>query len=183
MTSVAEQVYFTGLGRGWGADDDASILRLYSEGAGKLGAVKGLASSEDEKLRLVVGLLKGIHLCSAAEALAFGSHVNLRLDQLFELCINAAGGSAMLSNFGPEMIAAFKEDTGKQDKLVKGWAASGDSKGLEEVLEGLQAAVDEAQRLKMPLFLGNQALTMIRLAIQSSKTPLAAAAVVKNWVN
>lgn len=183
MTSAAEQVYFTGLGRGWGADDDASMLRLYSEGAGAVGTVKGLASSEDEKLRLVVGLLKGIHLCSAAETLGFGNHVGLGLDQLFELCVNAAGGSAMLSSFGPEMIGAFKEDAETRDRLAKGWAASGDGQGLQEVLEGLQAAVDEAQRLKMPLFLGNQALNMMRLATQNSSTPLAAAAVVKAWVN
>lgn len=193
MTSVAEQVYLTGLGRGWGADDDASMLRLYSEGAGKLGgSVKGLASSEDEKLKLVVGLLKGIHLCSTAEAIAFGRHVGLELDQLFDLCVNAAGGSSMLSRFGPEMIKAFKEDPGKQDQLAKGWTASGvdgdgdgdGGQGLQEILEGLQAAVDEAQRLKMPLFLGNQALNMMRQAIQgSSKSRLAAAAVVKAWVS
>lgn len=186
MTSVAEQVYLTGFGRGWGADDDASVLRLYSEGAGKVGgAVKGLASSEEEKLRLVVGLLKGIHLCSTAEALGFGGHVGLRLDQLFELCVNAAGGSAMLNSVGPEMIKAFKEDPDKQDILAKGWTASGGGggQGLEEIFEGLQAAADEAQRLKMPLFLGNQALNMMRLARQGSKTPLAAAAVVKVWVS
>ncbi|KUI61716.1 putative oxidoreductase YgbJ [Cytospora mali] len=183
MTSVAEQVYFTGLGRGWGADDDASMIRLYSEGAGKLGSVKGLASSEEEKLRLVVGLLKGIHLCSTAEALGFGSHVGLDLDQLFELCINAAGGSAMLRSFGPEMIEAFKEDANKQGKLAKGWAAADVGQGLEGILDGLQAAVDEAQQLKMPLFLGNQALNMMRLATQDSTTPLAAAAVVKVWVS
>lgn len=186
MTSVAEQVFFAGLERGWGADDDASMLRLYSEGADRLGGtVKGLATSEDEKLRLVVSLLKGIHLCSAAETLAFGSHVGLDLDQLFELCINAAGGSAILRKFGPEMIKAFKEDTDKQDLLAKGWTVSGGDggQGLEEVLEGLQAAVDEAQRLKMPLFLGNQAVFMMRLAMRNSKTPLAAAAVVKAWVS
>lgn len=186
MTSVAEQVYFTGLVRGWGGDDDASIVRLYSEGAGKLGgAAKGLASSEDEKLKLVVDLLKGIHLCSTAEALAFGNHVGLELDQLFDLCINAAGGSVMLRRFGPEIIKAFKEDVDKKGILSKGWTASGGEagQGLEEVIQGLQAAVDEAQRLKMPLFLGNQALNTMRLATQGSKEPLAAAAVVKVWVS
>lgn len=186
MTSVAEQVYFTGLGRGWGADDDASMLRLYSEGVGKAGPVKGQSRTQDEKLRLVVNLLRGIHLCSTAEAIAFASHVGLDLDQVFDLCTNAAGGSAMLNLYGPEMIKAFK---GGRDHVARGWApAQGSGSGLGDILEGLEAAVDEAQLLKMPLFLGNQALNLVRLAKQGGSTGstgqdgLAAAAVARMWV-
>lgn len=183
MTSVAEQVYFTGLGRGWGADDDASMLRLYSEGVAKVGPVKGQSRTEDEKLRLVVGLLRGIHLCSTAEAIAFASHVGLDLGQVFDLCTNAAGGSAMLNLYGPEMIKAFQAG---RDHVACGWAA-GQEGGtrLGAILEGLQAAVDEAQLLKMPLFLGNQALNLIRLASHGSSgghDELAAAAVARMWV-
>lgn len=188
MTSVAEQVYLTALGRGWGADDDASVLRLYSEGVGKVGPVTGLASSEQEKLDLVTNLLRGIHLCAAAETIAFADHVGLDLDQVFELCVNAAGGSAMLDAFGPEMIEAFK--TGRA-RAAQGWAAQEDASrggGLTGFAETLQAAVDEAQRLKMPLFLGNQALNMVRIALQDAKVgadterQLASAAVVKAWL-
>ncbi|KAH8785966.1 oxidoreductase [Diaporthe sp. PMI_573] len=183
MTSVAEQVYLTGLSRGWGADDDASMLRLYSEGVGKVGPIKGRSHTEDEKLRLVVNLLRGIHLCSTAEAIAFASHVGLDLDQVFDLCTNAAGGSAMLNLHGPEMIKAFQ---GGRDQVARGWAAGqGDGRGLGAILEGLQAAVDEAQLLKMPLFLGNQALNLIRLALQGGsggQDGLAAAAVARMWV-
>lgn len=181
MTSVAEQVYFSALGRGWGADDDASILRLYSEGVGKVGPVKGVAGSDSEKLELVVKLLKGIHLCATAEMIAFADHVGLELDQVFELCINAAGGSVMLDTFGPEMIKAFKQ--GKA-QVAKGWTAEG-SDSLAGVSKGLQEAVDEAQRLKMPLFLGNQALAMMRIALKDSTNAsghFAAAAVVKAWI-
>ncbi|KAG8168518.1 hypothetical protein KVR01_001267 [Diaporthe batatas] len=183
MTSVAEQVYFAGLGRGWGADDDASMLRLYSEGVAKVGPVKGQSRTQDEKLRLVVNLLRGIHLCSTAEAIAFASHVGLDLDQVFDLCTNAAGGSAMLNLHGPDMIKAFR---GGRDQVARGWAAEqGHGSGLEDILEGLQAAVDEAQLLKMPLFLGNQALNLMRLALQrgsSGQDGLAAAAVARMWV-
>lgn len=35
MTSTAEQVYFSGLGRGYGPDDDSSLIRLYTEGKGR----------------------------------------------------------------------------------------------------------------------------------------------------
>jgi 3-hydroxyisobutyrate dehydrogenase len=183
MTSVAEQVYLTALGRGWGADDDASMLRMYSEGVGKVGPVKGQARTEDDKLRLVVDLLKGIHLCSAAEAIAFASHVGLDLDQVFDLCTNAAGGSAVLNLYGPDMVKAFQCG---RDHVALGWTAGqGDGRGLAAILEGLQAAVDEAQLLKMPLFLGNQALNLVRLALQgrpSGEDELAAAAVARMWV-
>lgn len=181
LTSTAEQVFFTALGRGWGADDDASVLRLYSEGAGKVGPVTGLATSEKDKIDLVVKLLKGIHLCAAAETIAFASHVGLDLDQVFELCTNAAGGSVMLDTFGPEMVKAFKDS---KAQAAKGWAAQGNdaSQRLGTIAEDLQAAVDEAQRLKMPLFLGNQALAIIRLALQDDSKQLASAAVVKAWL-
>ncbi|KAF4810277.1 L-threonate dehydrogenase [Colletotrichum tropicale] len=93
MTSAAEQAYFTALGRGWGPDDDAALLRLYIEGKGKIGPVKPTVKAEEAKLKLVVNLLRGIHLCAAAEALAFAHFVGLDLEQVFELCTNAAGGS------------------------------------------------------------------------------------------
>ncbi|KAJ4385647.1 hypothetical protein N0V93_010076 [Gnomoniopsis smithogilvyi] len=181
MTSTAEQVYFTALGRGWGADDDASVLRLYSEGVGKVGPVTGSTTNDKDKIDLVLNLLKGIHLCSAAETIAFANHVGLDLDQVFELCTNAAGGSLMLDIFGPDMVKAFK---GSKAQAAKGWTARDNdpSQQLSVVAGDLQAAVDEAQRLKTPLFLGNQALNVMRLALQDESQQLASAAVVKAWL-
>lgn len=176
LTSTAEQVYFSGLGRGFGPDDDSSLIRLYTEGKGKVGPVKGLAQSDDAKLALVLDLLRGILLCAAAESLAFASHVGLDLDQVHDLCINAAGGSRLLEKVGPEIIKAFKEGNVKG-----GWAATEGSLGLKEVGEKLQAAVDEAQRIKAPLFLGNQALGVIRLALRQNGEGVAAGAVVSVW--
>jgi len=176
MTSAAEQVYFSGIGRGFGPDDDSSLIRLYTEGKGKVGSVHGLAETEDAKLELVVDLLKGILLCSAAESLAFANTVGLDLDQVFELCINAAGGSRILEKAGPEIIKAFKEGT-----IEQGWKASEGGLGLKSLGDKLQAAIEEAQRIKAPLFLGTQALNIIRLALQSDGEGLAAGAVVKVW--
>jgi len=176
LTSTAEQVYFSGLGRGFGPDDDSSLIRLYTEGKGKVGPVKGLAESDDAKLALVLDLLRGILLCSAAESLAFASAVGLDLEQVHDLCINAAGGSRLLEKVGPEIIRAFKEGSVKS-----GWAAAKGSLGLKEFGEKLQAAVDEAQRIKAPLFLGNQALSVIRLALRQNGEGVAAGAVVSVW--
>ncbi|KAK7912077.1 oxidoreductase [Apiospora marii] len=176
MTSAAEQVYFAGVGRGYGPDDDSSLVRLYWEGKGKVGPVAGTAQTEEEKLALVVGLLKGIHLCSAGECIAFAARLGLDLDQVFELCINAAGGSAMLEAVGPEMMSLVKT-TG-----AAAGAPAGDS--LDKVVGELQDAVDEAQRLKAPIFLGSQALNLTRLAMaHRPKTAAAATAgmVVKVW--
>lgn len=181
MTNVAEQVYLAALARGWGADDDACLLRLYSEGVGKVGAVAGLASSEKEKTSLVVSLLEGIHLCSAAEAIAFASHVGLDLDQMFDLCINAAGGSSMLEKFGREIIEALRAGDGE----AKGWTTEPKDGGLlslGDVVGRLQAAVDEAQRLKTPIFLGIQALSMSQLALRGVSAKYSASSVVKTWI-
>lgn len=186
MTSAAEQVYLTALGRGWGADDDASVLRLYGEGVGRVGPVAGAARSNNERMGHVVNLLRGIHACAAAEAIAFAAHVGLDLAQVLDLCVNAAGGSAMLENFGPDMIRAL--GAGRAE-AARGWEAKEDDEGLEKLAAGLEAAVDEAQRLKLPLFLGTQALNMIRLASKDTKTGEdaakqrpATAAVVRAWL-
>ncbi|KPM40859.1 hypothetical protein AK830_g5709 [Neonectria ditissima] len=172
MSSTAEQGYFTGLGRGFGSDDDGSLIRVYTEGKGKVGPVKGQAETKDAKVKLVVDLLKGIHVCAAAEALAFAHKVGLDLDQVFELCVNAAGGSVMLKAFGGDMIKALRgEKPGVAD-------------GLAALTRDLHEAVDEAQRLKVPIFLGAQALNLLRIVLQhipkgSTEAPMALA--VKIW--
>lgn len=176
MTSAAEQVYFAGIGRGFGGDDDSSLIRLYMEGKGKVGPVHPQAQDDEAKLQLVVDLLKAINICAAAESLAFAQAVGLDLDQVFELCINAAGGSKALVRFGPEIIKAFREGTAAQ-----GWATPEGGLGLDKVAATLREALEEAQRIKAPLYLGNQALSVIRLALQTGASGLSAAAVVKVW--
>lgn len=118
--------------------------------------MKGLAGDDESKLALVKALLRGIYLCSAAETIAFASKCNLDLDQVFELCINAAGGSTIFETVGPEII-----------KLARGeQIAKGESESFKETIQQLQDAVEEAQRLKAPVYLGSQALTLTRLALQ-----------------
>ncbi|KAI0155367.1 NAD binding domain of 6-phosphogluconate dehydrogenase-domain-containing protein [Hypoxylon sp. FL1284] len=174
MASTAEQVYFSGLGRGYGPDDDSSLIRLYNEGKGKIGPVKGLAESDESKLELVASLLKGIYLCSAAEAIAFANKCSLDLGQVFDLCINAAGGSTVLQTIGPDMI-----------KLCRGEQLStGSGTGFRVVARQLQAAVEEAQRLKAPVYLGSQALVLTRLARQLASQAtgdVSSAFIVKVW--
>lgn len=152
-------------------DDDSSLVRLYTEGNGKVGPVYGTAESEEDKTALVLALMRGILLCAAAESLAFAHTVSLDLDQVLDLCVNAAGGSKVLEKLGPAII---KELGGAGD------ASSGES-SLEDVFSGLSAAVEEAQRIKTPLYLGTQALSILQRVTQSKGTG-SAGVVVKAWV-
>ncbi|KAB8349424.1 hypothetical protein FH972_023451 [Carpinus fangiana] len=176
MCSVAEQVYFASLSRGYGADDDSSLIRLYTEGAENVGKVQGEVTDEGAKVQLVIKLLKAIHLCSAAEAIRFGAHVGLDLDQLSELCNAAAGGSKLFETAGAVIIRNLRAGNGS-----RGWPA--DTVSLGDVTQDLQEAVDEAQRLKCPLFLGNQALNLLTMASRSvqSGSEAAEGSVVTNW--
>ena len=156
MTGTAEQVYLSSLGRGYGADDDSSLIRLYNE------SVQNTTSSlteEDKakKLALVQGLLRGIYLCATAESLAFARRCGLDLDQVHDLCVNAAGGSRVYEAVGSEIINLIR---GKQTDNER------QNESLQDVASRLQEAVIEAQRLKMSLYLGTEASNLIRLALQ-----------------
>lgn len=155
LSSAAEQVYFAGLGKGYGPDDDSGMIRVYTEGAGKVGPVASTAQPDEEKLTLVVNLLRGIHLASAAECIAFAKRLGLDLDQVLDLCLNAAGGSVMLDGVGPEILSIFGSASASQQG----------TESLPKLAQELQDAIDEAQRLKVPVFLGSQALNISRLAL------------------
>ncbi|KAI1283862.1 NAD binding domain of 6-phosphogluconate dehydrogenase-domain-containing protein [Xylaria sp. FL0933] len=174
MTGTAEQVYLSSIGRGYGADDDSSLIRLYTEGLQD--ATAPLTEEEKtRKLALVQGLLKGIYLCGTAESLAFAKRCQLDLDQVYDLCVNAAGGSKVYEVVGPEII---NQSRGKQAVV------QAESENLQDVAKRLQEAVQEAQRLKIPLYLGTEASNLIRLALQHAaeqSPPLPRATIAKLW--
>ncbi|KAM6511475.1 hypothetical protein FALCPG4_016480 [Fusarium falciforme] len=171
MTSTAEQMYFLGLGKGLGSHDDGHLIQLYLEGGARLGVLeKDIAV--DAKVQLVVNLLKGIHTCAAAETLSFAHHVGLDLDQVLELCINAAGGSAMLKAIGSDII-----------RVLRGQPAEA-KKGLCALAKELEQAVEEGQRLKLPLPLATQALNFFRLVLRhkpQDPADVPVAWIVKAW--
>ncbi|KAF4974422.1 hypothetical protein FZEAL_8665 [Fusarium zealandicum] len=172
MTGTAEQAYFVGLRRGFGPDDDATLVRIYTEGE-RIQSTSDETSSTDARVNLVVNLLKGIHVCAAAEALAFAHRVGLDLEQVFELCINAAGGSAMLKTIGQDIIRILRDEPASEQG------------GLSSVAKELEQAIEEGQRLKMPLFLGTQALNMFRLVLRhkpKDQPDVPTAQLVKAWV-
>lgn len=176
MVGMAEQVYLTAIARGFGQDDDSSLIRLYNEGKDKSGPAACAAKTDEEKLALVTDLLRAILLCSAGEALSFADAVGLDLDQVFDLCINAAGGSAVLRACGPSLIEALHAGAASKE-----WTAKEGEPSLGDIAERLRAVMEEAQRIKAPLFLGHQALEILRHALRSGPASPAVGAVVNVW--
>jgi len=149
LCSAAEQVYFSALDRGWGANDDSGIVRLWT--SEPVTSIQSSLSAEDKeaKLQLVVNLLTGIHLVSAAEAISLAKHVGIPLPQFYELACDAAGGSAMFKDAGAKMIAVLEGKEDGKGKVLGGYA------------ESLKQAVDEAQAIKCPVYLGTGALNLL----------------------
>jgi len=149
LCSAAEQVYFSALDRGWGANDDSGLVRLWT--SEPVTSIQSSLSAEDKeaKLQLVVNLLTGIHLVSAAEAISLAKHVGIPLPQFYELACDAAGGSAMFKDAGAKMIAVLEGKEDGKGKVLGGYA------------ESLKQAVDEAQAIKCPVYLGTGALNLL----------------------
>ncbi|KAF2751928.1 oxidoreductase-like protein [Sporormia fimetaria CBS 119925] len=150
LVTAAEQVYFSAADRGYTPNDDAGLVRLWTETP--VTDIQSTLSDQEksDRLDLVVQLLTAIHLVSAAESIAFADHVGLPLQQLYELASEAAGGSAMFKEFGPRMIEVLE--------------GRGEDVKIGSHLDGLKSAVEEAQKIKCPLFLGGAALNVLLAA-------------------
>ena len=116
LCSIAEQVYFSALDRGFGSNDDAGLVRLWT--SEPVSSINSEIPDKDAAIQLVIDLLTGIHLVSAAEAISLAQHVGIPLPQLYELACDAAGGSAMFKQAGGKMIEILeKKEDGKGSVL------------------------------------------------------------------
>jgi len=142
-------VYFAALDRGWGANDDAGIVRLWT--SEPVSSIQSSLSAEEkeQKLTLVKDLLRGIHLVAAAEALSLAKHVSIPLPQIYELAKDAAGGSKQFETYGPKMLPILEGQADSNGKVLDGY------------IERLQKALDEAEAIKCPTYLGNGALGLL----------------------
>jgi 3-hydroxyisobutyrate dehydrogenase len=147
LCSIAEQVYFSALDRGWGPNDDSGLVRLWT--SEPVSSINSTISNKDATLELVVDLLTGIHLVSAAEAISLAQHVGIPLPQLYELACDAAGGSSMFKEAGGQMIEILEKKESGKGSVLGGYA------------EKLKIAVDKAQEIKCPLYLGSAALNAL----------------------
>lgn len=77
-----------------------AILSALSE---KLYIIKGGAGA-GSSVKMVNQLLAGVHIASAAEAMAFGARLGLNTQNLFDIISNAGGNSWMFGNRVPHML-------------------------------------------------------------------------------
>lgn len=101
---------------------------------------------------LVISLLRNIHLCAAAEAVAFARFLDLDMTQFYELVNAAAGGSFIFKSKATEMISGI------------GQTAVPTGRTLDEAVDELSAVVQEARNLDCPMYLGAAALGMMHQA-------------------
>lgn len=174
MTDRAEEGYQQAVDKGYGLDDDSSLLRLYTE-VPRDGAQESAAQTDEEKLTLVIDLLKAINLCAAAESLSFSKAVGLDLDQVLNLCVDAAGASKMLKVYGPGLINAI--NAGSESKT---WGAKEGEPTVTEFGNKLGAALLEAGRVKVSLPLGAKALEVFGHASKFG-SDLAVTSIVNLW--
>lgn len=104
----------------------------------KLGSKPGLGSS----MKMVNQLLAGVHIATAAEAMALGAKAGLNTKQVFEIITSAAGNSWMFENRVPHMLA----DDPTPHSSVDIWP------------KDLGIVLDEARRLGLPCPLAGQAM-------------------------
>lgn len=133
------------------------MVRLYF--ASPIAAVTPSASASEtqtsEKTALVLSLLRNIHLCAAAEAIAFAKFLDVDMGQYVELVNAAAGGSAVFREKGPAMI-----DTSTNTN-VNGYTEKTKTRTLDDAVEELSSVVQTARDLECPLHLGNAALSVM----------------------
>lgn len=112
--------------------------------------IANVSGTEDSaSLDLILNLIQGINLVTAAEAIAFARNLQTDLAQYYHLVSNAAGASRVFNEKAWEMMDASK-------------AAGGQS--LDEAIEKLETVVQKARDMHVPLHLGNAALNVLLLA-------------------
>jgi 3-hydroxyisobutyrate dehydrogenase len=178
LVSVAEQIYVSALTLGFEKHDDAGMVRTYyTHPISKVPEWSQPGAEEEAKaIELTVTLLKAIHLWAAAEAIAFAKYLNIDLDQFYELCKDAAGGSVMFRTVGPAMM-----------KKVSVKSASGEANGvpsgqkLADVVEALDEVVMRASKLQAPLHLGSAVRNLMMLAMKRLGSDAADSELIKFW--
>jgi 3-hydroxyisobutyrate dehydrogenase len=174
MSSIAEQVYLSGLARGWGSNDDAGMVRMYVDGPVR--KVDPPAKDNDDstrKTQSIIDMCVAIHVCAAAESIAFAKHVGIPLDQLYDLAVDAAGGSRMFQECGKDMIRGLGGD-------VQAWTSTTRS-SLGDLVRNLTRGIDEAYEVRCPTFLSSGALNLLTIALKQGKPSDSDASVVKLW--
>merc|ERR1719230_1633457 len=125
------------------AADEASLAKSSGvlEAMGKVfvvGSQPGLGQS----MKMVNQLLAGVHIATAAEAMALAAKASLNTRQVFEIITSAAGNSWMFENRVPHML----DDDPTPHSAVDIWP------------KDLGIVMDESKRLGLPCPMAGQAM-------------------------
>ncbi len=128
VMGVAEQLFLSAMGRGWGEEDDCVVVRLYLGGREGLVVERaGRAEAEAEGAGVSVGeirdLLVGVHLAVVSEVMAFCERLGVDVELMFDIVSNAAGASRVFERYFGDMKG-------------RGWGVKG-VPGVEEIRDRL----------------------------------------------
>lgn len=157
-----------GLSQGFGPNDDAGMVRMYHREPVAKVTSKLTPEETASKMKLVTDLLTNVHVCAAAEAVAFSKHLKVDLPQFIELVNNAAGGSRMFENRAPDMISGLREDE-KNGRTV------------HNAVQELSAVMKETKKAEIPLYLASEALNIFLLARRKGLGGAADSNVMRVW--
>lgn len=147
MVAVAEQLFLSAIGAGWGAEDDCVVVRLYLPGRPRLVTERAGKASEGSldptstiNVDDITDLMVGVHLAAMSEAMAFCETLGVDSALMYDIVSNAAGASNVFGKYFGRM-------------RERGWGL----KGLEGVRERLVSAT--FFRYCWNVFLREEALT------------------------
>lgn len=96
--------------KGWGADDDSSIPRLFLHGLAddiifqQSRSPGRLARNDIITIQTIIDIFAGVHLALASEAMAFTEAVGLDTQVMYDIISQAAGSNAMFVRYVPKMF-------------------------------------------------------------------------------
>ena len=138
MVGTAEQLYLSAITKGWGAQDDCVVVRLYlpDSTSGLVMERAGMAASNETEdgggaavisVSDIQDLMIGVHLATMSEAMAFCERLGIDADLMYDIVSNAAGASKV-----------YEKYFGKLKKA--GWGLKG-VPGIVEIRQRLVSAV------------------------------------------
>ncbi|TKA69743.1 hypothetical protein B0A49_13389 [Cryomyces minteri] len=119
LANTAEQLYISGVARGWLRDDDACMVQLFLPSSSpdlvssKAKADVKMASNFQVSSDTVNDLLAGVHLAASIEAMAFAKHLGMDTRLMYEIISKAAGWCKIFDDAVPPMLEADQWALGK----------------------------------------------------------------------
>ena len=138
MVGTAEQLYLSAIIKGWGAEDDCVVVRLYlpdsmpglvmeRAGVATSGGTEGGGGESVISLFDIQDLMVGVHLATMSEAMAFCEKLEIDAELMYDIVSNAAGASKVYGKYFGEMKKA-------------GWGLKG-MRGIDGIRQRFVSAV------------------------------------------